>query len=197
MNALELHPCPWAAKEDFYLDYHDNEWGIPCYDSRHLFAMLCLEGAQAGLSWRTILLRRPAYYAAFDDFDPEKMAVYDDAKCAALLENSGIIRNKLKIKAFISNAQAYLRISERQTFADYLWQMVGGNPHIHYFQNLREIPTQNSLSEAMSKQLKKDGFRFVGPTICYAFMQSMGMVNDHLTTCYCHPMYQSLENIVP
>lgn len=183
----ELRPCAWAGNEDFYLHYHDHEWGVPCYDSRQLFAMLCLEGAQAGLSWRTILLRRDHYYAAFDDFDPEKIAAYDEAKRQALLNDAGIIRNKLKINAFIENAKAYLRISQRQDFAAYLWQMVG-EPQINHFTALSQIPAQTAASQAMSKQLKKDGFRFVGPTICYAFMQAVGMVNDHLTSCYCHPV---------
>lgn len=182
--------CPWAGNEDFYQHYHDNEWGIPCYDSQTLFAMLCLEGAQAGLSWRSILLRRENYYAAFDQFNPEKIASYDEEKYQALLSNAGIIRNRLKIKAFIKNAQAYLRISEQQSFADYLWQLAGGTPQINYFQHMNEIPAQTAVSQAMSRQLKKDGFTFVGPTICYAFMQAVGMVNDHLISCHCHPIQQ-------
>lgn len=187
---MENVRCAWAGHERFYQDYHDNEWGVPCYDSQKLFAMLCLEGAQAGLSWRTILLRREHYYAAFDGFNPEKMARYDEAKQAALLANTGIIRNRLKIKAFVDNAQAYLRLSAKYDFAEYLWQFVGGVPQINHFQRIEEIPTQSAQSQAMSKQLKQEGFRFVGPTICYAFMQAVGMVNDHLLSCHCHPRHK-------
>lgn len=197
MSKAELRACPWAGQEDFYLAYHDDEWGVPCYDSRRLFAMLCLEGAQAGLSWRTILLRRPQYYAAFDDFDPEKMAAYDAAKREALRNDSRIIRNRAKIDAFIGNAQAYLRISARQSFADYLWALAGGSVKVNHFRDLSEVPAQTAVSQAMSKQLKKDGFRFVGPTICYAFMQSVGMVNDHLLSCYRHPVHQGNDKKVP
>lgn len=181
--------CAWAEKAPLYQAYHDEEWGKPLYDSRALFELLCLEGAQAGLSWWTILQKRENYRLAFDGFNPEKMAGYDQQKREALLQNAGIVRNRLKINAFIENAKAYLRVSVQQSFAEYLWNMVGGKPLINHYQQLGEIPAQTEQSIVMSKQLKKDGFRFVGPTICYAFMQASGMVCDHLLHCPCHPHY--------
>lgn len=179
--------CPWAGNEPLYIKYHDEEWGKPLYDERALFAMLCLEGAQAGLSWWTVLQKRAHYCEVFDQFDPNQIAQYDQKKRDALMSDAGIIRNRLKINAFIENAKSYLRITQNQTFTHYLWQFVDGEPIINHHKNLNTIPAQTIISEKMSKQLKKDGFRFVGPTICYAFMQATGMVCDHLITCPQHP----------
>lgn len=183
--------CPWAGNASLYIAYHDHEWGKPLRDDRALFAMLCLEGAQAGLSWWTILQKRAHYYEVFDQFDPEKIAQYDQAKRDILMTDVGIVRNRLKINAFIENAKAYLRIIKKQSFTDYLWQFVDGKPIINHHSDISSIPAQTPLSEQMSKQLKKDGFRFVGPTICYAFMQATGMVCDHLITCPQHPDNQA------
>ena len=179
--------CSWATNDPLYLTYHDQEWGRPVLDDRLLFEMLCLEGAQAGLSWITILKKRENYRFAFDHFDPEKMARYDDRKVSELLEYNGIIRNKAKIHAFIDNAKAYLRILEvYPSFSHYIWSFVNHKPIQNAYKTVSEIPTFTSISEAMNKQLKKDGFKFVGPTICYAFMQATGMVNDHVTSCPCY-----------
>lgn len=180
--------CGWAGDDPLYVQYHDEEWGRPAHDERHLFEMICLEGAQAGLSWITILRKRENYRVAFDKFDPIKVAQYDDAKVAELLQNPGIVRNKLKVNAFIKNACGFLAVQEEfGSFDRYLWQFVGGEPILNHWPTLADIPPQTPESEAMSKDLKKRGFTFVGPTICYAFMQACGMVNDHLVTCFCHP----------
>lgn len=176
--------CAWVSDDPLYIEYHDNEWGVPTYDDRELFEMLCLEGAQAGLSWITVLKKREHYRKVFDHFDAEKIALYDEAKREALLSDAGIIRNKLKVNAFIVNAQNYLRIQEQQSFSDYLWQFVGGEPIVNNWKSLKEVPVTTPESDAMSKQLKKDGFKFVGSTICYAFMQATGMVDDHTMDCY-------------
>ncbi|HAJ70403.1 MAG: DNA-3-methyladenine glycosylase I [Alkalibacterium gilvum] len=179
--------CKWVTDNQKYKDYHDKEWGRPLYDDKQLFELLCLEGAQAGLSWLTVLKKRENYREAFDNFDPQKISNYNEEKIQKLLKNENIIRNKLKIRSVVTNAQAYLEILESgQTFSDYLWQFVDGEP----IQNARiknsDIPSQTERSQRMSKQLKKDGFKFVGPTICYAFMQASGMVNDHVTDCFCY-----------
>ena len=181
--------CAWVPNDDpLYIAYHDDEWGMPEYDDQRLFEMLLLEGAQAGLSWSTILHKREGYRRAFDDFDAEKMARYDTEKTASLLADPGIVRNRLKVNAAIGNARAYLQIrDELGSFSDYLWQFVDGQPVINHWKSLSEVPASTEPSEAMSKALKKRGFRFVGPTICYAFMQAVGMVNDHTTDCFCHP----------
>ena len=177
--------CPWPGDDPLYLAYHDEEWGLPVYDDQALFAKLLLDGAQAGLSWITILRKRENYYAAFDNFDPEKMACYDDAKIAELLVNPGIVRNRQKVNAFIRNAQAYLKIQDEfNSFSDYLWGFVGGVPLINTWETLAGTPTTSPESATMSKDLKKRGFSFVGPTICYAFMQAVGMVNDHTIDCF-------------
>lgn len=177
--------CEWCLGQEIYIDYHDKEWGKPLFDDQRLFEMLNLEGAQAGLSWITILKKRENYQLAFDQFDPEKMARYGPEKIETLLNNAGIIRNKLKVNAFISNAQAYLSIKQkRNSFAEYIWDFVDGEPIRNAFTSLKEVPAYTKRSERMSKQLKKDGFKFVGPTICYAYMQSVGMVNDHIVECY-------------
>ncbi len=178
--------CPWVPLDKaLYVQYHDEDWGMPVYDDRRLFAKLLLDGAQAGLSWWSILQRRETYYAAFDNFDAEKIARYDEAKVAELLTDPGIIRNRAKVRAFIKNAQAYLDLqAELGSFSDYLWGLVGGAPIIHKIETLDDYQATSPESEAMSKALKKRGFSFVGPTICYAFMQAVGMVNDHAVDCF-------------
>ncbi|MBA3873890.1 MAG: DNA-3-methyladenine glycosylase I [Anaerolineae bacterium] len=181
-----MQRCGWAnPNEPLYIAYHDTEWGVPCHDDRKLFEMLILEGAQAGLSWITVLKKRENYRAAFDQFDPEKIAHYDEAKVAELLANPGIIRNKLKVNATIANARAYLTVrDEFGSFDKYIWQFVGGQPLVNHWQGLNEIPPETDMSRAMSKDLLKRGFKFVGSTICYAFMQACGMVNDHMVDCF-------------
>ncbi len=176
--------CGWVSDDPLYIEYHDTEWGVPTYDDQQLFEMLCLEGAQAGLSWITVLKKREHYRKVFDHFNAEKIAAYDQVKREQLLSDPGIIRNKLKVNAFIVNAQNYLRIKEQQSFSDYLWQFVGGEPIINSWESLKEVPATTPESDAMSKQLKKDGFKFVGSTICYAFMQATGMVDDHTMDCF-------------
>ena len=178
--------CEWASeKNPLYLKYHDEEWGVPVHDDRHLFEMLILEGAQAGLSWETILNKRENYKRVFDNFDAEKVAKYDESKKLLLLADAGIVRNRLKIDAAIQNAKAFLEIQkEYGSFDAYIWQFVGGKPIVNSRQNLRDIPAKTPESDAMSKDLKKRGFKFVGSTICYAFMQAVGMVNDHTVDCF-------------
>jgi DNA-3-methyladenine glycosylase I len=179
--------CPWCHQNALYQDYHDQEWGQPLYNDQQLFEFLLLEGAQAGLSWLTILQKRDNYRLAFDHFDAGKIALYSEKRQQELLQNSGIIRNKLKIKAFINNAKAYLAVVKKHGgFEDYIWQFVGGTPLQNHWHSMSEVPATSPVSEKMSKTLKQAGFSFVGPTICYAFMQATGMVNDHLTTCPSH-----------
>ncbi|WP_045857882.1 DNA-3-methyladenine glycosylase I [Teredinibacter purpureus] len=179
--------CNWCGDDPLYVDYHDTEWGVPIWDSRALFEKLILDGAQAGLSWITILRKREGYQKAFDRFDPEKMARYTDKKLERLMTDKSIVRNRLKIKSARQNAQAYLAIMEgEETFSAFLWSFVGGQPKQNRWRTMAEIPTSTPESEAMSKALKKAGFNFVGPTIVYAFMQAVGMVNDHLVNCPCH-----------
>ena len=179
--------CTWAIGSPVYLAYHDTEWGVPVHDDRRLFEFLILEGAQAGLSWITILKKRPAYRAAFDRFDPRKVAAYDRRRIGALLQNAGIVRNRLKIESAVSNARAFLAVqSEFGSFDAYIWGFVGGVPKQNRRKSLREIPPRTAESDVMSKDLKKRGFRFVGSTICYAFMQACGLVNDHVTGCFRH-----------
>ena len=181
----EKKRCEWATQSEIEREYHDKEWGVPNYDDRHLFEMLILEGAQAGLSWLTVLKKRESYREAFNGFDPAKIARYDDAKRSELLSNPGIIRNRLKVDAAIQNAKAYLTITDqRRSFSDYIWSFVDGEPIINEFREMSDVPAETEISKRMSKQLKKDGFKFVGPTICYAFMQAVGMVNDHTTNCF-------------
>ena len=182
--------CGWAGDEPLYVAYHDEEWGVPVHDDQTLFEFLILEGAQAGLSWSTILNKRENYRAAFDYFDPLLVAQYDEDKIASLLQNPGIVRNKLKVRAAVQNANAFLEVQkEYGSFDAYIWQFVGGAPIINRWQTLAEVPASTPVSVLMSKDLKKRGFNFVGPTICYAFMQAIGMVNDHLMTCF---RYQQL-----
>lgn len=179
--------CWWAGDDPLYVAYHDEEWGVPVHDDRKLFEMLILEGAQAGLSWITILRRRETYRLAFDGFDPEKIARYDDRKKAALLQDEGIIRNRAKVDAAVQNARACLELRETEGSLDrFLWQFVGGAPKQNRFKDKGEMLPETPESKAMSKELRKRGFTFVGPTICYAFMQAVGMVNDHLTGCFRH-----------
>ncbi len=177
--------CGWSLGSQLYLDYHDQEWGVPVHDERKLFEMLVLEGAQAGLSWSTILNKRQGYRQAFDNFEAQLVARYDERKVAELLENAAIVRNRLKIAAAIDNARAFLAIQERYgSFDAYIWQFVDGQQVQNSWPALSAVPASTATSDAMSKALRKAGFRFVGSTICYAFMQAIGMVNDHVTTCY-------------
>ncbi|BDD11602.1 DNA-3-methyladenine glycosylase I (plasmid) [Fulvitalea axinellae] len=181
----EKSRCGWCLKDDLYKDYHDNEWGKAEHDDAKLFEMLLLEGAQAGLSWYTILKKREAYRKAFDGFDPELIAVYGDDKREELARDKGIVRNKLKINAFIENAKAYLKVKkEFGTFDKFIWQFTDHKQIVNHPKDLSEVPAITPEAEAMSKELKKRGFKFVGPTICYAFMQAVGMVDDHVETCY-------------
>ncbi len=177
--------CEWAGSESLYVKYHDTEWGVPVYDDRRLFEFLILEGAQAGLSWSTILKKRENYRRAFDNFEPAEIAKYKRPKIEKLLRDSGIVRNRLKIEAAVSNARAFLEVQkEFGSFADYIWSFVDGKPIQNNWKSLREIPAKTNEAERMSRALKKRGFRFVGPTICYAFMQAVGMVNDHTVRCF-------------
>jgi DNA-3-methyladenine glycosylase I len=178
--------CGWASLNDpLYLAYHDTEWGVPVHDDRTIFEFLILEGAQAGLSWATILRKRENYRHAFDGFEPEKVARYTDADVERLLGDPGIVRNRLKILASVRNARAFLDVQqEHGTFDAYVWQFVGGRPIINRFTRMGEIPAKTPESDAMSKDLKKRGFTFVGSTICYAHMQATGMVNDHVVDCF-------------
>ena len=177
--------CAWAGTDPLYIKYHDEEWGVPLHDDRRLFEMLILEGAQAGLSWITILRKRPAYRKAFDNFDPAKVARYDAKKKRALLADAGIVRNRLKIDAAVSNAQAFLAVrKEFGSFDKYIWQFVGGKPIVNRWKSPKGVPPRTAESDAMSKDLLTRGFKFVGSTICYAFMQAVGMVNDHQVDCF-------------
>lgn len=176
--------CGWVTDDPLYIAYHDEEWGIPVHDDRKLFEMITLEGAQAGLSWITVLKRRTGYREVFDQFDPQIIATYDEAKIQALKQDARIIRNERKIRSTVSNAQAFLKIQDEfGSFDAYIWQFVGGKPIQNAWQTLSDLPAQTDESLAMSKDLKKRGFRFVGATICYAFMQACGMVNDHQVNC--------------
>ena len=187
-GSLKLTRCPWARNE-FAILYHDQEWGVPVHDDRRLFEFLVLEGAQAGLSWDTILRKRENYRAAFAGFDPAAVARFDKRKVARLLNDSGIIRNRLKIASAIQNAQAMLKVSrEFGSFDRYVWQFVGGQPRINAWKQSRWVPARTAQSDAMSKDLRRRGFSFVGSTICYAFMQAVGMVNDHLVNCFRYRM---------
>ena len=194
----EIIRCGWSGNDPFYNQYHDTEWGVPVYEDQPLFAKLILDGAQAGLSWITILRKRENYYRAFDNFDPELIARYDDQKVAALLQDPGIVRNRLKINAAIKNARGYLDIMEKQgSFSTFLWDFVDGRPVQNQWTSLAQIPAETTQSQAVSKALKKAGFSFVGPTIVYAFMQAVGMVNDHLVTCFRHDECQALPPTSP
>ena len=189
-----LNRCEWCLKDDLYLHYHDKEWGVPVHDDQKLFEFLVLEGAQAGLSWLTVLRKREAYREAFDGFNPQIVACYDRNKIMELLNNNGIIRNKLKIEATIKNAQSFLMIQEKMgSFDRYIWDFVDGQTIHNRFEKLKDIPAETEISRIISKDLKRRGFSFVGSTIIYAHMQATGMVNDHLISCY---RYKELGGIV-
>ena len=182
-----MEVCPWCTGSALYREYHDREWGVPLHDDRALFELLTLEGAQAGLSWATILKKREIYRRAFDGFDPPMVARYGDEKVAALLADAGIVRNRAKVAAAIGNARALLALTaEGTSFADFLWQFVGDTPIVNRWESLGAVPARSAQSDAMSRALLHAGFKFVGSTICYAFMQACGMVNDHLTSCPRH-----------
>lgn len=179
--------CAWVGNDDIYQEYHDNVWGRPCFDSRELFAKLCLDGQQAGLSWITILKKQANYEQAFFHFDPVKIAQMTDADVQRLMQNKGIVRNKLKIQSIIKNAKAYLDLQGQGVeFNQFLWQFVDGQVKVNQWQTKGQVPVSTSESDKMAKALKKVGFSFVGTTICYAFMQAVGMVNDHTTDCHCY-----------
>ena len=179
--------CTWCGTDPLYQHYHDTVWGRPVRCERDLFRKLCLDGQQAGLSWITILKKQDNYEKAFAGFDPEKIVLFDDAKIEALMQDKGIVRNRLKIQSIIKNARGYLAMKEEGTsFSDFLWDFVEGKPIINQYQTLKDIPANTPQSDAMSKALKKRGFNFVGSTICYAFMQAVGMVNDHTLDCHCY-----------
>lgn len=179
--------CAWASENALLIDYHDKEWGVPVFDDQTLFEFILLEGAQAGLNWLTVLKKRAAYRQCFHQFDPKKIAKYDEGYIKKLLANEGIIRNRLKVQSAVGNAKAYLDIlKEWPSFADYIWQFSEGKSVRNQWKNRSQIPTKDSISDMMSKDLKKRGFKFVGTTICYAFMQAVGMVNDHTVDCFRH-----------
>ena len=183
--------CSWAGDLPIYIDYHDNEWGRPVHYDNKLFEMLILDGMQAGLSWLTVLKKREAFREAFDGFDPEKVALYDETKIQELLANEGIIRNRLKINAAVTNAKAFLQVQEKYgSFDKFIWEYVDYTPIRNHWKKMEEIPATTPLSDQISKDLKKMGFKFVGSTIIYAFMQAMGMVNDHVTDCF---VYQDVK----
>ena len=184
--------CAWAGSDPLNVAYHDQEWGRPEHDDRKLFEMLLLEGAQAGLSWITVLKKRENYRKAFSNFNPHRIAKYQQDKIEELLNNPGIIRNRLKVNAFITNARCFLEVKkEFETFDNYIWQFVNHKPIINKFKSLKELPAFTEESDKMSKDLKKRGFKFVGSTICYAFMQACGMVNDHVVGCFLHYQLQN------
>ena len=186
--------CPWCGDDALYMQYHDEEWGVPSWNDQHLFEMLCLEGAQAGLAWITILRKREGYRERFHSFDIDKCARLTDAALAKALLDPGIVRAKLKVEATRRNAQAALRVIEREgALSPWLWSFVDGRPVVNRFRTMKDVPASTPHSEAMSKALKKAGFTFVGPTICYAFMQATGMVNDHLVTCPRHAQVQKFK----
>jgi DNA-3-methyladenine glycosylase I len=194
MTNKSVNRCPWCDGFELYRQYHDAEWGVPMRDDRALFELLILEGAQAGLSWSTVLKKRESYRLAFDGFDPEKIARYDDKKVAELLDNPGIIRNKLKVAAAITNARSYLALKkEGQDFGDFVWQFVSHKPLQNKRISLSDVPAKTPESDALSKALLKAGFKFVGSTICYAFMQASGMVNDHLVSCHRHSAVKKIK----
>ncbi len=186
------HRCEWCGDDPQYVDYHDNEWGVPDYDSRVLFENLMLDGFQAGLSWLTILRKRENFQTAFDGFDPDKIALWEESKIQELLNNSGIVRHRGKIEAAIGNARAWQAIEADQGFGNFFWDYVDGKPLQNNFRSMAEVPTKTELSAQLSKDLKKAGFKFCGPVIIYAFMQAVGMVNDHMVACPCHKKVQAL-----
>ena len=185
--------CDWCQSTELYIDYHDQEWGVPCYDDRELFEMLILEGAQAGLSWITILNKRDNYRRAFSGFEPAKIARFTEAKQLKLMQDTGIVRNRLKIQATVTNARLFVQMQkDNESFASFLWSFVDHLPVQNQREKMSDVPASTAASDAMSKALKKRGFKFVGTTICYAFMQATGMVNDHLVTC---PRYKPVKRL--
>ena len=191
MRSARLHVdgklrCPWPGEDPLYMAYHDTEWGVPEYDDRALFEKLILDGFQAGLSWITILRKRDNFRKTFDDFDPAKIAKYNAKKIEALMDDAGIVRNRAKIEGAVKSAKAYLKIMDEGGFSKFLWDFVDGRPRVNAFKTTASVPAATPVSTAMSKELIARGFKFVGPTIVYAFMQATGMVNDHLVTCHCH-----------
>lgn len=192
-NMSDQKVCDWVGNDPVYIDYHNNEWGKPIYDDALLFEFLLLDSFQAGLSWITILKKRENFRKAFDNFDAEKIAAYSDDKFESLMQDAGIIRNRLKIKSAILNAKLYLDIVNNEgSFSDYIWSFVGGKPIINHWKTKSEVPVSTPQSDAMSKDMKKRGFKFVGTTICYAFMQAAGLVNDHTTDCFKYSDYNGV-----
>jgi DNA-3-methyladenine glycosylase I len=192
LKQTQLSRCDWCLNDPLYQHYHDTEWGIPCSDDQKLFEFLILESAQAGLSWLTILRKRENYRQAFANFQPEKVARFNASNIERLMSNSGIVRNKMKIESAINNAQLFLEVQQQSgSFANYLWGFVNGIPIQNQWLNLQQVPTSTPLSDAISKDMKKIGFRFFGKTICYAYMQAIGLVNDHTTSCFRHQECQS------
>lgn len=188
-----MNRCDWVTDDPIYLDYHDYEWGVPVFDDRKLFEMLTLEGAQAGLSWITILKRRENYRRAFDSFDVHKISQYTEEKIQSLLQNDSIIRNDKKIRSVIKNAQHFIEIQKDYgSFAVYLWSFVNNKQIINYWATIQDVPTQTELSQKISKELKKKGFSFVGPVIIYSYLQAVGLINDHILSCDCHPNNRGL-----
>ncbi len=186
-NADGLKRCPWPKQDPLYVAYHDEEWGVPEYDDRALYEKLTLDGFQAGLSWITILRKRDNFRKAFDDFQPEKIARYTPKKIERLMQDTGIVRNRAKIEGAVGSARAYLRIMESGPgFSEFLWDFLDGRPKVNHFRSIKQVPAETDISRNMSKELIARGFKFVGPTIVYAFMQAVGMVNDHLVTCHRH-----------
>lgn len=194
-GSKDVKRCRWAGDYDLAIEYHDKEWGVPSRDDRYLFEMLILEGAQAGLSWNTILKKREEYQRVYAEFDVKKVARFDKRKQARLLKNPGIVRNRLKVESSVANARAFIEVqSEFGSFAEYIWQFVDGKPVKNRWASANELPTQTEQSLAMSRALKRRGFRFVGPTICYAFMEAVGMVNDHEVGCF---RYRAVGDVKP
>ena len=193
MSKADLQRCPWATADTEYARYHDEEWGVPKVDDRALFEKLVLEGFQAGLSWITILRKRDNFRRAFDGFDPARIARYGKKDVARLMNDAGIVRNRLKVESAIDNARAYMKLAERQSLAGFLWGHIGGRPIVNRFRRITEIPPATDASRRLSKALKAEGFRFVGPTTVYAFMQATGMVNDHLVGCHRHRTCAELQ----
>lgn len=188
---MTISRCEWCEKDDLYRDYHDNEWGKPVYDDETIFEFLVLESFQAGLSWYTVLRKRENFRSAFDDFDYKKIAAYTEEKVEELMKNSGIIRNRLKILATISNARQFMEVQQEfGTFSKYIWSFVNGSPIVNYPENLTEVPATSEISDALSKDLKKRGFKFLGSTVMYAHMQATGMVDDHVITCHCKNVHK-------
>jgi len=192
LHADGLHRCPWPEEGNLiYVKYHDDEWGVPEYDDRALYEKLVLDGFQAGLSWITILRKRDNFRRAFDNFNPEKIARYDARRKAKLMADAGIVRNRLKVDGAVLSARAYLEVMENSPgFSAFLWDFLDGKPKVNKFRDTKQVPAETSLSQKMSKELSARGFKFVGPTIVYAFMQAVGMVNDHLVRCHCHDTVQ-------